>query len=187
MNEKNADDLLLLADDLAERFRKYQLFRAYVAVIKDFAEKKRVQDTTQTQKENYDRIRDRLLEHGIYSGKSVLRGLRTSRCMADNDASETILPDGRVGRCEHYSDSMITGSIFDSVRDKEVEKKWKSPLSVPECDRCVLYPSCWKLQMCEWNKEGCEELTRIIEKEEYKRQIIEAYQQYKCGGMNNET
>ncbi|MBO4745372.1 MAG: 4Fe-4S cluster-binding domain-containing protein [Bacteroidales bacterium] len=180
MGEHNAKDLLLLADDLAERFHKYPGFHAYVAVINDFTGKMHIQDTMQTQRDNFAQIRDRLNKRGIYIKKDYLRGLRTARCMADNDTSETILPDGRVGRCEHYSDSMITGSIMDNVRDNEVEKKWKDPLSVPECDQCVMYPVCWKLKMCEWNKDGCSELTRNIEIDEIKKQVLEVYGQHKA-------
>ena len=177
MGEVNAKDLLLLADDLKERFQKYPDFFAYVAVINDFTGKMHVQNSMRTQKEDYDRLRDRLAENGIYLKRNILRGLRTSRCMADDDASETILPDGRVGRCEHYSDSMITGNISDNARDKEVEKRWKKPLSVPECEHCVLYPACWKLQMCEWYKDGCKELIRSIEIDEVKKRMLETYQQ----------
>ncbi|MBO4788507.1 MAG: radical SAM protein [Lachnospiraceae bacterium] len=180
IGEQNAKDLLLLADDLKERFQKYPAFHAYVAVIQDVTGKVHSRYSMQTQKEDYDRLRDRLAENGIYSRKNILRGLQITRCMADNDLCETILPDGRVGVCEHYSVSMITGSIQDKVHDQEVEKKWKMPLSVPECDQCVLYPSCTKLQMCEWYKDGCKELTRSIELDEIKKRMVEVYQEHKA-------
>ena len=180
LGEHNAKDLLTLADELAERFHCYEGFQAYVATIRDFSGKMPIQTTTLIMKENYDRICDRLVKHGFLRRRKLPSEIQTSRCMADSDSHEVILPDGRVGRCEHCSDSMITGSIQDNVRDKAVEKAWKEPLQVQECARCAVYPICKKLKMCEWNKDGCLELDRMIAIDVLKDQIVKAYKDHKA-------
>ena len=180
MDERNAENLLQLADDIAERFHDYKNFQAYVALIHDFSGKMHIQETAEDCKASFERIRVKLAEHGILLRIKLPRAMRTARCIADDDACEVILPDGRVGRCEHYSDSMITGSIFDNIRDPKVEKEWKIPLSVPECSQCVLYPACNNLKMCEWNRTGCLNLQREILINELKEQIVEAYNTYRA-------
>ena len=107
--------------------------------------------------------------------------------MADNDNAEVILPDGRVARCEHPGENVITGSIYSDERDKETTELWKERLLVPECGNCALYPRCGKLRMCEWNRDGCSELSRRIMKKETEKQMLKAYREYREGGNRIET
>lgn len=179
MDAQNAQDLLQLSDDLARRFSNYTNFNAYVALLHEFSGKIHKHETIQKKRESYNLIREKLAKYGILRKYELPQSLRRVRCMADDDECEAILPDGRVGRCEHYSESMITGSIPNEDRDVEVEKQWKIPLSVPECRQCALYPICRRLKMCEWNKDGCPEPDCGIEIDELKEQIAEAYQKYK--------
>ena len=178
MDAGNADDLCRLADDLAERFPDHAKLDVYVALIKKFGGGIHRYESWEETEKKYNAIREKLKAHGLLRVKPLPPVLRQSRCMADHDTSEVILPDGRVGRCEHYSEEMITGHIRDDRRDRAVIEKWKKPLQIPECGQCCLYPICTKLEMCLW-QNTCTELDRRIQRNELTEQVIAEYMEDK--------
>ena len=174
-------DLLMLADDLATRFQGCENLKVYVALLHEFAGKINAHKTQEQKEKDYFAIRERLKGYGLLRQKKLPTALNRFRCFADSTYDETILPDGRVGRCEHVSESMITGHISREERDETVTKRWQEPLVVPECNHCSLYPQCRKLSMCEWNRKGCHDLDRRIDIAERKEQMLAAYQEWKKG------
>lgn len=181
MDAGNASDLLMLADDLATRFQGCENLKVYVALLHEFAGKINAHKTQEQKEKDYFAIRERLKGYGLLRQKKLPTALNRFRCFADSTYDETILPDGRVGRCEHVSESMITGHISREERDETVTKRWQEPLVVPECNHCSLYPQCRKLSMCEWNRKGCHDLDRRIDIAELKEQMLAAYQEWKKG------
>ena len=181
MDAGNASDLLKLSDELVNRFQGYTNLGVYIAVIHEFVGKINAHHSQIQKEADFYAIRDNLKRAGLLCSqkKELPSGLPTNRCIADNDASETILPDGRTGRCEHFSESVITGNIENDERDRIVTQRWKERLSVPECNSCALYPRCVRLKMCEWNKDGCNELERQSEIQTIKEQMLAAYQKWK--------
>ena len=92
--------------------------------------------------------------------------------MADDDASVTILPDGRLGKCEHYSESETFGSIYSDGRDADMIQSWKEQLEEQaECGICPLYPQCIRLKKCEWEQFGCSEADRQMKLQRLRFQI----------------
>ena len=187
MDAGNAKDLLALSDDLAARFQGYENLNVYVAILHEFAGKINEHKSQEQKEKDYFAIREKLKDSGLLALGKLSSSLRQFRCMADNDASELIMPDGRTGRCEHYSEAVITGSIRNDERDESVIQRWKEPLRVPECSHCAVYPKCWKLAMCDWFKHGCSDLDRRIEIIEIKEQMLKAYQEWKEGEAEHET
>lgn len=180
MNTGNAEDLLRLADLLVERFTGKQNIRAYPALIKLFTGKKeRAFETRQNLLDSYYALEEKLEAYGLLKEETLYRSIRIFRCMADNDSSEVILPDGRTGCCEQDSEEMITGSIYDERKDEAVIRRWKEPLSVPECGDCALLPLCTRLKKCEWNTDGCPEEERLISVRTLQKQMLRAYEEYK--------
>ena len=187
MDAGNAEDLCVLADDLAERFPGHANLDVYIALIQEFAGRIHRYESWEETEKKYSAILERLKAYGLLRIKPLPEAPKLSRCMADHDASEVILPDGRTGRCEHFSESMITGHIRDSRRDEEVTEIWKIPLLVPACDSCVLYPVCRKLRMCIWNQDTCAVTDRKIQIRELTEQVKAVYNAYKNGGRQNEA
>ena len=179
MDARNADDLLVLAEDISRRFAGCPNARAYVALLHDFTGKIHRFDTQKEILMKYRATCDKLKEHGMLRQKKLPRQIRLNCCMADDDASETILPDGRIGRCEHYSETMITGDIRSGERNEAVAQQWKERFSSPECAECALYPTCNRLKMCEWNRDGCTEADREIRMAELKEQMLDALREYR--------
>lgn len=182
MDARNAEDLLLAVENIAVRFAGYANLDVYPALLHEFNGSVHAYEEQQKAEQDFRTLRKKLEEAGLLRQKQLPKAFRLNRCMADTDTSETILPDGRVGRCEHYSEEMITGTIHDDRRDREVTARWKKPLTVPECADCVLYPQCRKLEMCEWNRDGCNETDRNLGIEEIKKQMLAAYREFKERG-----
>ena len=179
MDAANAADLKILAGYLADRFQNHENLDVYVALLQEFSGKISAYESQEKQGQDYLTVREILKQNGLLRKKKLPSSLRQFRCMADSDTSETILPDGRTGRCEHYSEAMITGSIYNDCRDEAVIQKWKEALSMPECTQCALYPRCGKLAMCEWNRNGCTDMERKIGVMEIREQMLEKYTEWK--------
>ena len=88
-------------------------------------------------------------KHGFGLKATPEKKIRTNCCIADSDSSLTILPDGRIGKCEMCSDSKLIGDIYHDDIDAEVVAMWKiRDPHVKLCDDCPLYPQCIKLKEC---------------------------------------
>ena len=112
-----------------------------------------------------------------YRGKQELqKDIKLGLCMADNDQNVVIVPDGHLGKCEHYINREFFGHIDIEEKDKEVLRKFKErPADIEACNTCPYYPQCFRLKVCE--KNDCtpelqkEHIYDIIEamKDEYVR------------------
>lgn len=180
MDARNAGNLLELSEEIAERFQGKLGLKVYVAPLHEFSSKIHPFEKKADQIAAYHTIQDKLRKAGIIRKRELDRKIRINCCMADDDNSEIILPDGRTGRCEHYCEEMITGNIHEEKRDEQVIRAWKKRLKVPECRECVLYPICVKLEKCEWNKNGCNDADREVMTDELREQVLNAYYDYQA-------
>ena len=178
MHEKNADDLLRLADILGERFSGREEFSAYTALLQHFRGKINDFESIQKAAEQCIALHEKLETLGICSKRTLQREFIFQRCMADNDASELIMPDGTLGKCEHFNVEDSYGSIYTSERNEAILRAWKEWEYYPECDGCALYPQCFNLKKCEWLQDGCQRASRLVMLHNLERQILTAYQDY---------
>lgn len=87
---------------------------------------------------------------GFANKNTRLGGIRTNQCMADNDTSITILPDGKLGKCEHYTTKEFAGDIFHDTLDSDVIRSFKETWpDTEDCRTCPTYPTCFRLRKCE--------------------------------------
>ena len=86
-----------------------------------------------------------------YKGKRKLqKDIKLNHCMADNDGSVVIVPDGHLGKCEHYIDREFIGHIDSEERNETIIRKFKErPANIEACATCPYYPQCNRLVMCE--------------------------------------
>lgn len=81
--------------------------------------------------------------------------------MADNDSSFVITPNGKIGKCEHFSDINLIGSVNDKTLDyKMIERFKEQHEKLAICDTCAFYPSCIRLKMCPSQIDICTEFFR---------------------------
>ena len=69
--------------------------------------------------------------------------------MADSGNAVTILPNGEIGLCEHFSETEFIGHIDRKGFDQSVVNSWKERTpEIPECATCFYYPECVQLKKC---------------------------------------
>lgn len=152
MDLYNAEELLKLVNELAERFRGENNLIVYAHHIFD-GNTPMAESHSYTEWDERDEAMRRLEEcierNGLASKGGVSKQWKLNHCMADNGHSVTILPDGNIGLCEHFSEDEFIGHIDSDTFDESVIENWKatSP-EIPECADCFYYPQCIRLTKC---------------------------------------
>lgn len=101
-----------------------------------------------------------------------INGLRVSACMMDSNSTITILPNGCIGKCEHYVDDNYISSINAHYMDLETEEqiKWRSLRDRNErCHKCTYYATCAVAKGCE-GSELCS--PNFVKSVDYQNSII---------------
>ena len=149
VDAENAEDLCVLADQLAERFSGRRNFSVYAHEI--FEEDKLPGAAYLERREACRMVSDRLKALGL-SCASPLDGFpRIAHCMADSGSSPVILPDGSLNSCEHITQAPAWGSV-DQPKERPLEaaEYWQEKYpEQTECLACSAYPTCIRLVHCE--------------------------------------
>ena len=160
IDHNNGQDILRLCEELHQQFAGNKNLSIYPAIIKDFHN-----GAGKTGKPEFDLLKSILKMTADYSVRKPEKFhiFRVNQCMADDDSSEVIAPDGRIGKCEHFSESEFIGHIKTEQKDVKMLKQWKEKADrYNECSDCPLYPSCILLKKCEWTRFSCTEADRLI-------------------------
>ena len=95
-------------------------------------------------------LEQQIAAYGYRGKRRLQKDIKLNSCMADNDGSVVIVPDGHFGKCEHYVDNEFFGHIDSEERDKAILRKFKErPADMEACATCFFYPQCIRLVMCE--------------------------------------
>ena len=177
----NAEDLLLLADYLHEHFAGQKLV-AYSHPLFEFGGSRRNIRIEAERAELYrkQKLLTRKLEaYGLLTARRISNTLPSRACMADSGHSVTVLPNGELGLCEHYSEDNFIGHIDSPTFDAAVQKSFRETWEKTEaCADCALYPECIRLKKCVENEECFAEM-REEKTERLLRDIHAAYAQQK--------
>lgn len=176
MDEHNADNLMELADELHERFGGKGEFSVYSHTLFEFAGNKaniRAQEERRQLYQKQQRLRKKLDDCGIGASYYLRQKLRIRQCMADSGGSLTILPNGELGLCEHYSENNLVGHLDSEELDNAVVQSFRECWEQTEdCKTCFYYPECIRLKKCAEYKECFPEM-----RDEYREMLL--------GGMLN--
>lgn len=149
VTDKNYPDLCNLIDELADRFKGKKGFTCYSHEVYDGVGFEPLvyddQDLIDSQTVALDA---KLREKGLLGSLSRLPSLRVTHCMADNDATRLIYPDGTIGKCENMPSTECVGDIYHDITDPEKYAWYKAVEQPPDCERCSLYPECFDLKPC---------------------------------------
>ena len=75
--------------------------------------------------------------------RKLQKDIKLHMCLADHDGSVVIVPDGHLGKCEHYTDSEFFGHIDSEECDNAIIRKFKERTAdVDACATCFYYPQC---------------------------------------------
>lgn len=169
---ENFEDLMNLVDMLGERFGAYKKMNAYSNKLFEFTDRP---DTIKDELERSELDRKwlelemKIHKVGIGVNKPLAKDAKYYRCMADSPGTVMILPDGHLGRCEHYTDNNFVGDIYNGETDEKMIKFFKERVDSAEiCQGCKLYPACIQLKECSSARLGvmCDEITRKYKEDE---------------------
>jgi hypothetical protein len=91
-----------------------------------------------------------LRKHGKGGSRiKINKPFKTFHCMTDSGGAVMILPDGKLGLCEHYMDEYHIGDIENGVTNREnVNACCEQVKKHDTCFKCCIYPTCTKLKVC---------------------------------------
>ena len=114
---------------------------------------------------------------GYNKKRRLQKDIKLNRCMADDNGSVLIAPDGRLGKCEHYFDRELFGHIDSEERNEAILRKFKErPADIEACTTCFFYPQCCRLVMCP-SDFGC---TPEIQQERLRETMEGMKYEYEC-------
>ena len=159
MDMYNADDLERLTQELHERFGDSPQLRTYLNLL--FGDKNKKAGICDDDKrklllKKQQLIEDKMRDWGLFRSHYYSPAVRITNCMADNDATVVIQPDGYMTKCEHYTDSHHVGHVssdaFDTAQIQYFKEKGADVMDA--CAHCAKYPSCTFLLACP-HLNGC--------------------------------
>lgn len=176
----NCDDIEQLVDYLVERFEGYNDYRIYLALLYEYNMKPKVQEDRWALYAKYLELNDYIKSKGSDNRVRIETFRRYVHCMADNNGSTTILPDGSLGKCEHYTDDHFYGSIYSDEIDQKNIDIFKAYTDYGEkCHTCSLQPMCLPLKECPGTTYRCDEYDKKLKEVELKDIAITTYNIYK--------
>ena len=151
--------LKLLKDELFPRFAGNRYITIYTHLLNDtlitIDSSKR--EKMFCGKRELDKL---IVDNGFSRHKFIPKTFKLYRCIADNKHSITILPSGKIGLCEHFTESYYISNLdnFEKIDKKAVKnlRRYKKDLKI--CLDCVFYPRCIRLVNCPDMRICCEEL-----------------------------
>lgn len=169
MDLYNADDLLILVGELAERFAGQKGLSVYAHHLfkgnEPMAELHTGEEWAKRE-EAMLRLEKKIAESDLLPRGGIRKQLRLNFCMADRGNAVTILPEGNIGLCEHFSETELIGNIDREGFDADMVASWRETVpEIPECATCFYYPDCIMLKKCS-NGNICFE---VLRQEQFRR------------------
>lgn len=185
MDYNNSDDLYILTDDLLNRFKLYDNLKIYVCLLfeescahmKKLDEKSR--DLLVKKKSILQNYINKNKKFDIQTSGSLESG-HAGHCMADDNYSIMILPEGNLGKCQGYIDDHFLGNIYS----KEInfnELNWYKRIKTisEDCNYCAFRPSCIVPKCCINVPNHCDQIERNLIEEAFFKKITLYYYNYK--------
>ena len=178
----NAENLSELAEELHREFSNPKGISVYLyALFEEVKGSKAIHDD-EKRKYVFGRIANieaRLKDYGFIKPHRLSRQVRINRCMADYDQSVLIVPNGSIGKCEHYSEDHFIGHIENKDRDTEMVEKIKEIRDkIDACATCFNYPDCVWLKICQDNP-NCYQEERDHKLHQLRQSMIRAFDKFK--------
>lgn len=188
VDKHNVNDLYELCDILFDSFGKYPNFMVYAHMLFDNSE------TYHKTRSELERV-ETLYEYNKFNAYLETKGMlpqgrlgsagKIHFCMANNPKATLVMPDGRLGKCEHFSESDAWGSIYNDDIDMSAIAKFSEIRGYVEaCYDCQFRPACVVLKACPNNPEQCEDIDRQRIFEHTDKTMKKIYQKWL---LNNAT
>ena len=180
MDKHNAEELFLLVDFLKEKFGNYEKFSVYCHLLFESMGTNSI-ERTESERENishlYFKLKKHIEESSLSCDEEVLpTKIKTNHCMADSKHHNMILPNGKIGLCEHFVENDYIGDIYSDF----VSNPWNEYIDPFEsCYNCASYPDCILLKKCPDRLHSCFPYEKKEKIDNLKNNMIKYYKDYK--------
>lgn len=163
MDFHNGTDLYRLVDYLYERYSAFKNFTVYAHLLFEEHGKKRSIDEKKELVKSYIALEDYMYNKQIFRHSFLNNTYKKANCMASKDNSVVVMTDGKLGKCEYYTDSDAWGSIYSDIIDYDAKNKYKAPRKFfPQCDDCAYRPFCLQKSACPHAIKDCDNVDRML-------------------------
>lgn len=152
LGSHNSEDLMTLVSQISEYFPNKQHLNVYSHLLFNDCGYEPVhfeQDELQKLLLSQELLEERIYKSGLFTGSGELLSLTRCQCMANDDASVLINPQGKLGKCEHYAFEHLIGDLDCGITNQEQVIYWKERETLPNCQKCPFYPGCLRLKKCD--------------------------------------
>ena len=179
LSEQNKEELYELIDWLRSRFDGQKRFSIYVHQLFDHeADQQNVPERIKLAEEVI-KMEEYILQNSVLSEKALHKGMQKNHCMADNPGAIAIMPDGILGKCEHFSEEDYVGTIYEGItRPEKIAEFSARENNMVMCAGCLAYPVCIRLKKCPDVSHGyCDIKTRITTEAKLAHKVKYIYRQ----------
>lgn len=189
MDLYNAEDLLSLAEELAERFGGRRGISVYAHhLFKSDTPMAELYSNEELEKRDaaMQRLNNCLERNGLLSMGGIPKHIKLNHCKADSGRSVTILPDGNIGLCEHFTEGEFIGHIDREGFDAATIARWKETVpEIPECATCFYFLDCVKLKKCS-NTSVCYQQFRQDKLRGFQRAMVGEFRRWQTNAAPEE-
>lgn len=146
----NADNLLLLVDELKERFGRRKELTIYShSIFENTLKQARSDESRKILYAKQDLLNEHIHQAGFATKKKLSKDIKMNHCKVDSGTSEMILPDGHIGLCEHCTEDNFIGHISSPNREYSAIIEQQEIIDDPVCHTCPICPECIRLKICD--------------------------------------
>ncbi|MBQ7661524.1 MAG: radical SAM protein [Clostridia bacterium] len=182
VSAQNLQNLSLLIDELVARFGGKKGFFIYTHLLFDTDRKKFTgdDDAQLLQAKNMTALEEKLQANRLLGVHMLEDAHKITKCMADSPHAVIILPNGKLGKCEHYSEDHFIGDVENGITDRAQFLEFAASGKTPEmCGGCSFYPICNRLKLCPDEPLVCGKADKFLRQNRIERQMLKAYEKYK--------
>lgn len=176
LNRENYEDILMLCDYLGNRFGKKNGISVVPVLLRQYENDVKQFESEDLSLKCYSSVQEKLEKIGLLKVSQLESKYRCTSCMADSDTCIVVYPDGKLGKCEHFDEKEIIGSIYENKFDYDKISMWKKiKEDVPLCADCPIYPQCNQLKKCPNTRGECTSAIRQQRINNLKKRILKTY------------
>ena len=176
LNRDNADDIMQLCDLLGRRYGGRRGISVGVVLLRQYQDDVHLFPTQELAVAHYKAVQQKLKSLGLLHVSGLKPSFRCNACMADSDRCVAVYPDGTLGKCEHFDENEIIGSIYDNKRDHALIQSWKKRKpDAALCEDCPIYPQCFRLEKCPNSQNNCSPAIRQLRTDNLIERVLKTY------------
>lgn len=176
VSNDNLENFTELLDVLEKRFEGNEYFFAYPKFLFDYYKPHSSEDAKKVI-EACRILFDRLESKDMLMATTLKVKPSPRNCLADTDASYSILPNGKLNKCHHEQPLLAVGDVVNGIVDEELNDSFKERIPFGEkCKECVLAPNCTQLKKC---AHKCNDVHKEFHKMWLEASIRMYYKKYK--------